>query len=217
MKNIAKIMAGLRKAVGGFDGPAVSLVIARQGRDPFFILVSCLLSLRTKDIISLPASLKLFQIVTDFKELAAISQVDLEKIIHSTGFYRQKARQLHAIAKIILERYGGKVPRTRQELLSLPGVGLKTANLVLAEAFEVPAICVDTHVHRISNRLGIITTRTPEETEQALQKILPQEYWIDWNRLLVVFGQQICTPQSPRCSMCPFAKLCPKVGVARTR
>lgn len=210
-------MAGLRKTVRGFDGPAVSLVIAEYGRDPFFILVSCLLSLRTKDSISLPVSLKLFQSVKTFADLAAMPRAELEKIIYSTGFYRQKAKQLQAIAQEILLHHGGVVPHTREALLALPGVGLKTANLVLAEAFRIPALCVDIHVHRISNRLGLVTTRTPEETEQALQKVLPKEYWFEWNRLLVVFGQNICTPQSPHCSKCPLAKLCPKVGVTRSR
>jgi endonuclease-3 len=217
MKNIAKIMAGLRKTVRGFDGPAVSLVIAQHGRDPYFILVSCLLSLRTKDSISLPASLELFQSVKNFDDLVALPREDLEKIIYSTGFYRQKAKQLQAVAREIILHHGGKVPNTREALLALPGVGLKTANLVLAEAFGIPALCVDIHVHRISNRLGLIATRTPEETERALQKVLPKEYWPEWNNLLVVFGQNICTPQSPHCSTCPLAKLCPRVGVTRSR
>ena len=217
MKNITTILAGLRKTVRGFDGPAVSLVIAEYGRDPFFILVSCLLSLRTKDTISLPVSLKLFQSVKNFKELAAMPRATLESIIHSTGFYRQKAKQLQAIAHEIVTHHGGKVPNTREALLALPGVGLKTANLVLAEAFGIPALCVDTHVHRISNRLGLVATRTPEETEQALQKVLPRKQWSEWNRLLVVFGQHVCTPQSPHCSTCPLLKLCPRVGVKRSR
>jgi len=217
MKNITTILAGLRKTVRGFDGPAVSLVIAEYGRDPFFILVSCLLSLRTKDTISLPVSLKLFQSVKNFKELAAMPRAALESIIYSTGFYRQKAKQLQAIAHEIVTHHGGKVPNTREALLALPGVGLKTANLVLAEAFGIPALCVDTHVHRISNRLGLVATRTPEETEQALQKVLPRKQWSEWNRLLVVFGQHVCTPQSPHCSTCPLLKLCPRVGVKRSR
>lgn len=217
MKNITKIMAGLRNSVRGFDGPAVSLVIAQHGRDPFFILVSCLLSLRTKDTISLPVSLKLFQTVKNFNDLAAMPLAELEKIIYSTGFYRQKAKQLQAVAREILLHHGGNVPNTREALLALPGVGLKTANLVLAEAFGIPALCVDVHVHRISNRLGLITTHTPEESEQALQKSLPRKYWPEWNNLLVVFGQHICTPQSPHCSTCPLAKLCPKIGVTRSR
>lgn len=217
MKNITKIIAGLRKTVSGFDGPAVSLVIAHHGRDPFFVLVSCLLSLRTKDSISLPVSLGLFQTVKNFNDLAAMPRGRLEKIIYSTGFYRQKAKQLQAVAREIVVHHGGNVPSTREELLALPGVGLKTANLVLSEAFRIPALCVDVHVHRISNRLGLIATHTPEETEQALQKVLPREYWSEWNRLLVLFGQHICTSQSPYCSTCPLAKLCPRIGVTRSR
>lgn len=217
MKNLTKIIAGLRKTVRGFDGPAVSLVIDHYGRDPFFILVSCLLSLRTKDTISLPVSLELFQIVKNFNDLATMPRVKLEKIIYSTGFYRQKAKQLQAVARDILLNHGGVVPNTREALLALPGVGLKTANLVLSEAFGIPALCVDTHVHRISNRLGLIATHTPEETEQALQKVLPKKYWSEWNRLLVLFGQSICTPQSPHCSTCPLAQLCPRIGVMRSR
>jgi len=217
MKNLVKIVAGLRTTVRGFDGPAVSLVIAHHGRDPFFILVSCLLSLRTKDSISLPVSLTLFQTVKNFNDLAAMPLAELEKRVYSTGFYRQKAKQLKAVAREIIVHYGGKVPSTREELLALPGVGLKTTNLVLAEAFGIPALCVDVHVHRISNRLGLIATRTPEETEQALQKVLPKKYWPEWNNLLVVFGQHMCTSQSPHCSTCPLAKLCPKIGVTRSR
>lgn len=217
MKNIQKLMAGLRKAVKGFDDPAVSLVVAHHGRDPFFILISCLLSLRTKDTISAPVSLSLFQTVKNPHDLVAMPLRELEKIVYSTGFYRQKARQLKALARELIDRHNGEVPKTKEELLALPGVGLKTANLVLAEAFGVPAICVDTHVHRISNRLGLVKTRTPEETEQALQKILPRKYWREWNKLLVMLGQNICTPQSPWCSTCPIRNLCPRVGVKKSR
>lgn len=217
MKNITKIVAGLRNAIKDYQGPAVSLVIAQYGKDPFFILVSCLLSLRTKDTISLPVALKLFQSVKSFKELAAMPRPELERLIKPTGFYRQKALFLHRIAHIITQDLAQKVPDTRDALLALPGVGLKTANLVLAEAFNKPALCVDTHVHRISNRLGLITTKTPEESEQALQKILPKRYWIEWNRLLVVFGQHICTPLSPHCSTCPIVRICPRIGVTRSR
>lgn len=210
-------MAGLRNAVKGFDDPAVSLVIVHHGRDPFFILISCLLSLRTKDTISAPVSLKLFQTVKNPHDLATMQLKELEKIIYSTGFYRQKARQLKAVARELIDRHNGEVPKTREELLALPGVGLKTANLVLAEAFGVPAICVDTHVHRISNRLGLVKTKTPEETECELQKVLPRKYWREWNKLLVMLGQNICTPQSPRCSTCPIRNLCPRVGVKKSR
>lgn len=197
--------------------PAVSQVARIFDKDPFLILISCLLSLRAKDSISLPISLKLFQLAKTPQELLVIPRIKLEKMIHSVGFYHQKARTLHAVCTALLERFDGKVPATQPALLSLPGVGRKTANLVLAEAFGVPALCVDTHVHSISNRLGLVKTETPEETEFALQKILPKKNWIEYNPLLVKWGQNICVPVSPFCSRCALASLCPRIGVKKSR
>jgi len=197
--------------------PAVDQIVNEHGNIPFFVLVSCLLSLRTKDTISLPVSRKLFKVVRGPKELLALPPDDLQKIVYPTGFFRQKARTLRDVSEALLERFDGKVPKTEQELLSLPGVGRKTANLVLGVAFGIPAICVDIHVHRISNRLGLVESKTPEQTEQQLQKLLPKKYWIDFNRLLVIWGQNICTPISPYCSRCALKHLCPRIGVKKHR
>jgi endonuclease-3 len=197
--------------------PAVTTIIKEYGKNPFLILVSCVLSLRTKDTISLPASRRLFSLARTPEQLRNLALSEIEKTIYSVGFYRQKARQLHAISTDVIEKFNGNVPQTEQELLSLPGVGRKTTNLVLGEAFDIPAICVDTHVHRISNRLGLVNTKTAEETEYALKKILPSEYWIEYNKLLVMWGQNICVPIAPWCSRCAIADLCPKKGVIRQR
>ncbi len=140
-----------------------------------------------------------------------------KKLIYPTGFYRQKTKQLLAICALLLKNYGGAVPNTYEELISLPGVGPKTTNLVLSEGFNIPAICVDTHVHRISNRLGLVKTKTPEQTEAALKLLLPKKYWSEYNKLMVMWGQNICTPVSPKCSVCPLLPLCPQIGVTRHR
>ncbi len=212
-----KIIKILRKATISMTDPAVSQVARIFDKDPFLILISCLLSLRAKDSISLPVSLELFQLAKTPQELFVIPRIKLEKMIHSVGFYHQKARTLHAVCAALLERFDGKVPATQEALLSLPGVGRKTANLVLAEAFGVPAICVDTHVDSISNRLGLVKKKTPEQTEMALQKILPKKNWIEYNPLLVKWGQNICVPVSPFCSRCALASLCPRIGVKKSR
>ena len=197
--------------------PASTAITQEYGRDPFLILVSCLLSLRTRDTVSLPASRRVFAHATTPYILQKIPVSHLEKLIYPVGFYRQKARTLIAISSELIERFNGKVPHSLEELLSFKGVGLKTANLVLAEGFNIPALCVDTHVHKISNRLGLVTTHTPEETEHELKKIIPQHYWIELNHLLVMWGQNICVPISPFCSGCPLAPLCPKIGVTKQR
>jgi len=175
------------------------------------------MSARTKDPVTVEAARRLF---AEYKTPKAMSSADpgrIAELIYPVGFYKTKAKQLVQVAQLIVERFGGKVPRTREELMELPGVGRKTANLVLSVAFGVPAICVDTHVHRISNRLGWVKTDTPGDTEDALMKLLPETEWAAINRLIVNHGQQICHPTSPRCSECIIADLCPKVGVARHR
>ena len=197
--------------------PMVSTIIDKFGQDQFLVLISCLLSLRAKDTVTLPICLRLFAQAKTPQELLKISQAQLQKLIYSVGFYRRKAAVLHAVSQQIIKEFNGKVPKTREELLSLPGVGRKTANLVLGEGFGIPAICVDTHVHRVSNRLGLVKTRTPEQTEAALEKILPKEYWIEWNQLLVMWGQNICVPISPYCSKCPVFNLCKRVDVTKSR
>ena len=207
----------LQKATLHAIPPMTQSIIAAYPSDPYPILISCLLSLRAKDTVTLPVSLKLFSIAVTPDQMLALSISQIESIVRPVNYYRRKALLLHSVSADLLNRFDGRVPATRHELLSIKGVGLKTANLVLAEAFGVPAICVDVHVHRISNRLGIISTTTVQETERALQLVLPEKYWIVWNRLLVMLGQTICTAQSPFCSICPLADVCHKVGVIRSR
>ncbi len=211
------IVTMLRKATANMEKPAVSHVVQAYGRDPYLILISCLLSLRAKDTVSLPIALKLFKLAKTPQEIVKIPRHELEKLFFSIGYYRQKAKAVHEVSQELIERFDGKVPKTQKELLSLKGVGIKTANLVLGEAFGIPAICVDIHVHRISNRLGLVETKTAEETEVALQEILPKEYWIEFNYLLVTWGQNICVPVSPFCSRCVLSDICPKKGVIRRR
>jgi endonuclease-3 len=197
--------------------PASVTIVSTYGRDPYLVLISCLLSLRTKDSVSLPASLRLFQLGTTPQALLALPLHQLEKTIYPVGFYRVKARNIHAISQLLVDSYAAQVPESESELLTLPGVGRKTANLVRAQGFGLPAICVDTHVHRISNRLGLVATTTPEQTERELKQILPEQYWSEYNNLLVMWGQNVCVPISPKCSTCPVAELCPQIGVTRRR
>jgi len=197
--------------------PASTSIVKKYGRDPFLVLVSCILSLRTKDTVSLPASIRLFEVAKTPKAMLGLSHKKIETIIYPTGFYRQKAKNLLEISKILLDKFDGLTPSNEKDLLELPGVGRKTANLVLSVGFGVPAICVDTHVHRISNRLGLVDTKTPDQTEIALKKILPEKYWLVYNNLLVRWGQNICVPISPFCSKCAISHLCPKIGVKKSR
>ncbi len=186
-------------------------------RSPFHVLVSCIVSLRTKDAVTREASGRLLAMAPDPAALAALEEDAIARAIYPAGFYNTKARQLRRIGAILAAEHGGAVPADREALLALPGVGRKTANLVLGLGFGIPAICVDTHVHRISNRLGLVATRTPEATERALEAVLPRDLWIDINDLLVTFGQNRCHPTSPRCSGCPLDDLCPRRGVTRFR
>jgi endonuclease-3 len=212
-----RIIDLLRQATKDMSAPASTHVVAEYGRDPYLILVACILSLRTKDTVSLPAARRLFVAAKTPQTMLGVPLQDIQKLIYPSGFYRQKSKQLHAFSTMIIDQFKGKVPRTEQELLMLPGVGRKTANLVLGEAFGIPAICVDTHVHRISNRLGLVSTKTAEETEMALKELLPPDCWIEYNKLLVMWGQNICVPIAPLCSQCPLSPLCPKIGVTRRR
>ncbi len=207
----------LRTTTKSMPKPMVVTIIDEIGRDPFVILISCLLSLRTRDTLTLPVCRQLFSRAISPQQLLNISLSELERLIYPVGFYHQKAKLLHQISRDILERFHGIVPQTEKELLSIKGIGRKTAALVLGEAFGIPALCVDTHVHRISNRLGIIKTKNPSQTERALKNILPAEYWIEWNRLLVTWGQNICVPISPFCSKCAIFNYCERIGVTRNR
>jgi len=191
--------------------------VAVQFEDPFAVLVSTMISLRTKDEVTAAASARLLARAPDPAALAGLSAAAIARRIYPAGFYRTKARHLREAARLLIERHDGRVPEAMEELLELPGVGRKTANLVRNLGFGLPGICVDTHVHRISNRLGWVRTRTPLETEKALEARLPRRYWIPVNGLLVAFGQRTCTPQSPKCSQCPIRAHCARVGVTRSR
>ena len=206
----------IRQAMQDIPDPSVTLV-GKRWQDPFLVLISCLLSLRTKDETTLPASERLFRLARTPQDLVRLKRSDVERAIYPVGFYRTKARTIQRISQDILERFNGAVPGTLEELLSLKGVGRKTANLVLTEGFHVPAICVDTHVHRISNRFGYVKTADPHQTEWALRKKLPKPYWGDYNALLVTWGQNICKPVSPLCSRCPVNRLCARAGVTKSR
>lgn len=188
-KRIVEIIRFLRQESSHMEPPTVLKIIKRYGRDPYLILISCLLSLRTRDTVSYPVSIRLFGHAKTPQEMVRLSQKTIEKLVHSVGFYRNKARSIVVVSEKILDTFHGQVPKTRQELLSLPGVGLKTANLVLGEAFGIPAICVDTHVHRIANQIGLVHTKTPEQTERELTKLVPKRYWIELNPLFVMWGQ----------------------------
>ncbi len=214
---ILQILEILKNKTKGMVEPAASSIVKNYGRDPFLVLTSCILSLRTKDTVSLPASIRLFELATTPEQMKKVSLVDLERVIYPVGFYRQKARQLHIISNELLNYHNGIVPNTQESLLKLTGVGPKTANLVLSEGFLIPALCVDTHVHRISNRLGLVDTQTPKETERELKKILPRQYWRLFNGWLVMWGQNQCVPISPFCSTCPLKLLCPQWGVTSKR
>ncbi len=215
-KRIEKIVETLKAALKKYGDPVVTKV-AKEKRSPYRVLISTLLSLRTKDETTLKASERLFKVADTPEKMLNLSKEQIEKLIYPVGFYHRKAEQILKISKILIKKYNGKVPDDLDELLKLPGVGRKTANLVLNEGFGKLGICVDTHVHRISNRLGLVKTKTPEQTEFALRKILPEKYWIIFNTLLVTLGQNICTPISPKCSICPIERYCPKVGVTKHR
>ena len=191
--------------------------LAKEKADPFKVLISCILSLRTQDKTTKEASQRLYALAETPQEMVKLSQDEIAKAIYPVGFYKNKAKQIKKICRILLDKYGGEVPDTLEGLLELPGVGRKTANLVLTRGFNRQGICVDTHVHRICNRWGYVKTSSPEETEMALRKKLPSRYWKRINDLLVAFGQNVCKPLSPFCSRCPLGDMCPRVGVNRHR
>lgn len=215
-EQLHEAMAILRQAVPTWDVPVVSLM-AQEQRDPYRVLIATLLSLRTLDQTTGPASQRLFALADTPARMLQLDQKTIEQAIYPVGFYRTKAAQILTISRRIIEEYAGRVPDDMDTLLSFPGVGRKTANLVLAEGYGIAAICVDTHVHRISNRWGYVQTRDPLGTEMALRAQLPQPYWIEYNPCLVALGQHRCKPTSPLCSQCPVAHLCARVGVTRSR
>lgn len=214
--NIGKILKILKNEYIKNRKPIVT-EISEIDKDPYKILIGTLLSLRTKDAVTKQASNKLFATADTPEKIVELSQKQIEKLIFPVGFYHRKAENIKLVSKIILQKYAGKVPDNLDELLSLPGVGRKTANLVLVLGFDKFGVCVDTHVHRISNRWGFVKTKSPEETEFALRKKLPKKYWKIYNDYLVSFGQNICKPISPICSKCEIEKWCPKIGVNTKR
>ncbi len=214
--NVEPVMEELSRAIDRFDLPAVEKISEVQQADPFQVLIGTLLSARTQDATTLAASTRLFRRAKTPQTMAQLQIRQIERLIYPVSFYRHKARHVKAACRLLLDRFGGKVPSTMEELLLLPGVGRKTANLVLIIGFRSHRnICVDTHVHRISNRLGWVRTATPAETEQALYTATPERWWPYINLYLVTWGQNVCRPVYPRCDDCLLRSLCPRVGVTR--
>ena len=216
-RTMSRVIGRLEGVAPGWRTTTLAAIAAETGRDPFRVLVGCLLSLRTRDETTAGAAARLFALADTPRTLGALPAETIERAIFPVGFYRTKARVLRAVCEHLLTRFGGAVPSDLDALLTLPGVGRKTANLVVTTGFGLPGICVDTHVHRISNRLGFVRTRNPEQTEWALRAKLPRRHWIGINDLLVAFGQTICQPLSPRCSTCPVARSCRRLGVRTSR
>lgn len=204
-ENIDKIVNGIKNA----NLPQTDFVkMMEEFHDPFKVLICCILSLRTNDKTTYPCSLRMLELGTKPADFLSLDAETLAKAIYPVGFYKNKAQQILDLSREIIEKYNGKVPCSIDELVKFKGVGRKTANLVMAKGFDKPAICVDVHVHRISNRLGWVKTKTPDETEMELRKLLPEKYWLDINTILVTFGQNICKPQRPLCDKCPIKKYC---------
>ena len=213
--NIVEGLKKLKKAVRKFRTPSVT-VIAKKN-DPFAVLASCIISLRTRDEVTELASARLFTLAKLPAELLELSNAKIEKAIYPAAFYRNKTKSLKELCQVLVKEYFGNVPDKLEELLKLNGVGRKTANLTLILGHNKPGICVDIHVHRISNRWGYVKTKSPDETEMVLREILPKRFWKGFNDLLVSFGQNLCKPVSPFCSSCPIEDQCPKIGVNRSR
>ena len=211
-KDIDIIYRILKIKLKGYSIPLAEQVHFKK-KDPFFVLIATILSARTKDTTTSKVCDKLFLKIKSFQDIEKYSQKNIEKLIYPVGFYKTKASHLKELPKKIKELFNGKVPDTIDELLKLPGVGRKTANLIVSVCFNKPAICVDTHVHRITNRIGFIKTNNPLDTEIKLRSILPKKYWSDTNYLFVILGQNICMPRNPNCNICPINKYCKKINV----
>lgn len=215
-KNIDTVIAILKKELENLPDPSVTLV-GKRWKSPYLVMISCILSLRTKDETTLPASERLFAMADTPEKMITLSSRQIEKAVYPCGFYKTKAKNILEISHVLINNFESKVPPDIDTLLTFKGVGRKTANLVMTEGFGLPAICVDTHVHRISNRFGYVQTKTPEETEWALREMLPQKHWGVLNSLLVVWGQNICRPVSPICSKCGVKQYCSRVNVEKSR
>lgn len=214
---MSRVIERLKARAPEWNPTALAEVADRTERDPFRILIACLLSLRTKDETTGPAAERLFALADTPETMLTLTPRQIERVIFPVGFYRTKARVILRVSRELLERFDGKVPPDLDALLTFRGVGRKTANLVVTMGFGLPGVCVDTHVHRITNRLGFVRTKTPEQTEWALRIKLPRRHWIELNDLLVSFGQNICQPVSPKCSICPVRRVCRRIGVTRSR
>lgn len=214
--DIHEVVRILQRVVQQWKTPVVTRV-SGSPRDPFRILISCILSLRTKDETTESAARRLFELADSPGAMLKLSSEKIEKAIYPVGFYRNKACAILEISHQLVKNYHSQVPHEIDELLKLKGVGRKTANLVVTLGYKRAGICVDTHVHRISNRWGYVKTSTPQKTERALRKKLPPEYWVQFNDLLVTLGQNLCRPLSPRCSLCLVRNFCSRVSVARSR
>jgi len=213
---VATVMTRLAKAIDGLDEPAVEKIAKEQQEDAFQVLIATMLSAQTKDAVTAAASSRLFRVARTPRTMARLTHAQIERSIYPVSFYRNKAVHVKETCRQLVARFGGRVPSTMEELLTLPGVGRKTANLVLILAHRSQEnICVDTHVHRISNRLGWIRTRTPEETEHALYRVAPRRWWPVINLYLVTWGQNVCRPVYPLCPQCVLADVCPKIGVTK--
>ena len=216
-KNTDKIISLLKKETKHFENP-IATEIGEKTRSPFQVLISCILSLRTKDTTTGPAAERLFRLAKTPGQMLKLANKQIEKAIFPVGFYPTKARYIKKTCKILMEKYDGKVPDEEEELLKLPGIGRKCMGIVMCYGFfKSGYLPIDTHCHRIPNRLGWIKTRSPEQTEMELKKILPQKYWKDFNDIFVAFGQNICLPTSPLCSRCTVNKYCPRIGVKKSR
>ncbi|MDO8598711.1 MAG: endonuclease III [bacterium] len=214
---VLAIVRVLRRATCGFPKPMGTAMVA-ENRTLFQLLVSTVCSAQTKDTTTYPVMQRLFEVARTPEDFVRMSIGRLRKLLYPISYYNTKAKHLKELSRILINQFGGRVPGTMDELLTLPGVGRKTANLVLGEGMgKVEGICVDTHVHRISNRLGIVRTASREKTERALMRVLPKKYWTIWNPLLVMWGQNVCTPISPKCSLCPIRQYCQRRGVTTSR
>ncbi len=213
--DIPRVMNALLERYGQCRQPTVRR--SSQSKDPFKVLIACLLSLRTQDKNTEIASSRLFAEASTPREIVSMPIEKLEELIFSSGHYHKKAQVLKSVSKELIERFGSEVPKTKEDLLSIKGIGPKTANIVLAFAYGQDVLPIDVHCHRIPNRLGWVKTKTPEQTEKELEKILPKEYWKEFNTVIILFGKDICQPISPWCSKCPVSDYCEKVGVERSR
>src|ERR1700685_1094328 len=213
---VSRVLRVLRREAPKWNAPIVGFIAVQHG-DPFRTLISCILSLRTKDATTSAASSRLFARANTPAAMLALAPKTLERLIYPVGFYRTKARVIRGICRDLIDKFDGRVPDEIDALLTLKGVGRKTANLVVTEAYAKPGICVDTHVHRISNRWGLVRTTTPDKPEIALRAVLPSRHWLEYNRILVAFGQTICHPTSPWCSRCKIAAMCPRIGGGSSR